>query len=308
MAGLKTEKNSNNSSFVVGHQDQMRVLSQNLYQRSSASLLLSGLSGIGKRKAAMQIAQTQLCHSPVENLYCGVCPSCQQVRLGHSVSLHFLEPEDELIRVDDVQKLLSIIHLRSLTMKRFVVIDAVEKMNLQAANTILKTLEEPPEGLYFFLITSQISRVLKTIRSRSQVILFHPLQGEELQTIFPDAPPELIQQARGQASKAADLIDDSYRSRLEQCQHYLDDFFKEDFVLLDNGWREFMKNKDHFLFMIGAWEEILLRRWKAAVESNLEASIYGRILSGLSRIRRQMRFRPDDILQIESLWAQLKNP
>lgn len=306
MAGVRSKNHSLASPFVVGHADQIRVLNQNVLQRSSASFLLSGPAGIGKRKTAMQIAQTHLCQSPQQNVFCGGCRSCQQLQAGHSVSVHIMEPEDEMIRVDEVQKLLNVIHLRSLTAKRFVVIDAVEKMNLQAANTLLKTLEEPPEGLFFFLVTSQISRVLKTIRSRSQVVLFHPLHESELRAIFPHVSHELIVQARGQASKAVDLMDADHRSRFDQCQQYLDDFFKEDFVLMDNGWREFMKNKDHFLFLLNAWEDILVRRWKQALETGQESAMYSRMLSGLAQIRRQMRFRPDDVLQIESLWTQLR--
>lgn len=306
LAELIKKINSLDRHSLVGHEDQLQVLDRGVDERLSAAFILSGASGIGKRKAALQIAEKYLCQNVQMNKSCGQCPSCQQIRAGQSISVSFLAPVDEMIRVDEVQKLLNMIHLRSLTQKRFVIIDDVEKMNLQAANTILKTLEEPPEGLYFFLLTSQISKVLKTIRSRCQVILFHPLHEDQMRSLLPMAEENILEKARGQVGKAQDLTDVDYQSRYIQCQQFLMDFMKDDFLVQDNGWREFVKNRENFLFLMEAWEEILLSRWKSKVLSDESGARVDQMLAGMMKIRRQMRFRPDDTLQIESLWTGLR--
>ena len=306
MAELTKKINPLDRHPLVGHEDQLQVLDRGVSERSSAAFILSGASGIGKRKAALALAEKYLCQNVQNNKSCGHCPVCQQIRAGQSPSVSFLAPVEEMIRVDEVQKLLHSIHLRSLTPKRFVIIDDVEKMNLQAANTILKTLEEPPEGLYFFLLTAQISKVLKTIRSRCQVILFHPLHDDQMRLLFPMTSDEVLEKARGQVGKTQDLTDVEYQQRFAQCQQFLMDFMKDDFLVQDGGWREFIKNKENFLFLMASWEEILLSRWKSKVLSHESGERVDQMLTGMMKIRRQMRFRPDDTLQIESLWTELR--
>ncbi|MFN7905218.1 MAG: hypothetical protein ACK5P5_08540 [Pseudobdellovibrionaceae bacterium] len=321
MADLKNKATALELKSLVGHSDQVHAICRGVQEKMSASFILSGSDGIGKKKAAIQTAQKFLCVNPSGNQFCGVCPSCKQIFDGQSVSVTIIEPASEMIRVDEIQKLLNSIHLRSLTKKRFVIIDQVEKMNLQAANTILKTLEEPPEGLYFFLITSQISKVLKTIRSRCQIILFQPLDFNEMKQIFPSLSEAAFTHARGQVGKAVDTMDVEHQNRFAQCQQFLNEFFTEDFLMKETGWREFMKNKENFLFLLTAWEELLLEGWKLDLQNDQGHAESGghsspksspkssqksdQLLSGLLQIRRQMKFRPDDVLQIEGLWTKL---
>ncbi len=306
MAELAGKINPLDRHPLVGHEDQVQVLDRGVTERSSAAFILSGPTGIGKKKAAFQIAQKYLCRSLQGTLPCGTCPSCQQIRAGQSVSVTFVAPIDEMIRVDEIQKLLSGVHLRSLTERRFIIIDDIEKMNAQAANTILKTLEEPPEGLYFFLLTSQVSKVLKTIRSRCQVILFHPLLTDQMQSLFPTIDQDILENARGRVGKAQELTDVDSQSRFAQCQQFLFDFMKEDFLVQDLGWREFIKNKENFLFLLQTWEDVLLGRWKSKTLTDDSTERIDQMLTGIMKIRRQMRFRPDDTLQIENLWSQIR--
>lgn len=290
---------------IVGHGDQIQVLERGVGERTSGVFLLNGPQGIGKRKTAKFIAQKFLCTTGEA---CGVCPPCQQIRTGQSPSVHEIAPEDEMIRVDVVQKLLHSVQLRSLTQKRFVIIDGTEKMNQQAANTLLKTLEEPPEGLYFFLITSQISRVLKTIRSRSQVILFSPLSNEEMHQLFPQMSLQLLHAARGGVNKALELVDTEHQGRVAVCQQYFAEFKQKDFLVADTGWREFMKNKDQFLFLLSAWENLIAEEWKATIAKNTSSEWLEQVFTGLSQIRKGLRYRADDVLQIESLWTKTFRP
>jgi hypothetical protein len=81
--------------------------------------------------------------------------------------IYFLNADEKgLINVDAVRSLMQKISLKSVSGFKFVIINSINAMNNNACNALLKTLEEPSENTFFFIIDSQISRILPTIRSR----------------------------------------------------------------------------------------------------------------------------------------------
>ncbi|NJM49968.1 MAG: DNA polymerase III subunit delta' [Sphingomonadales bacterium] len=75
--------------------------------------------------------------------------------------------------------------------KRAVIIDAAEDMETSSANALLKSLEEPPAGTYFFLISHMSARLLPTIRSRCQTLRFDPLDAKQMEAALRGAMPDL---------------------------------------------------------------------------------------------------------------------
>jgi hypothetical protein len=101
-----------------------------------------------------------------------------------SESIMLVEPDGASIKIEQARDILQFISLRRIGRARVVIIDQAHLLNPQAANSLLKSLEEPPDGTYFFLVTSVPASILATIRSRSQQVRFGPLSADELTHIL----------------------------------------------------------------------------------------------------------------------------
>lgn len=129
--------------------------------------LFCGISGIGKKRAAMQLARHLLKSDKVEK---NIHPD-----------LYCLAPEGLKIKIEAIRALKGKIFLHPLEAPaKVVVIDDAEAMTDAAANALLKILEEPPSDTYFFLIASKPLKLLPTIRSRCQRTDFGPLTTEQI--------------------------------------------------------------------------------------------------------------------------------
>jgi DNA polymerase-3 subunit delta' len=174
---------------LVGHQQIVSRFFHALSQeRLPHTFLLVGPSGVGKKLTAFALAQALVCENSTQA--CGVCGACVRIsklamatkkgEASHSTeSVLLIEPERSMIKIDQAREIIEFLSLRSVT-RRAVIIDSAETLNPQAANSLLKVLEEPPMGSYFFLIAPGPSQVLPTLRSRSQIVRFSPLAPEEM--------------------------------------------------------------------------------------------------------------------------------
>ena len=131
--------------------------------------LLQGPAGIGKRVLADQLAAWLLCQQPQALSACGACKSCHLLAAGSHPDLYALQPEekDKAIKVDQVRDLVGfVVQTAHLGGRKVVVIEPAEGMNPNAANALLKSLEEPAGNTVMLLISHQPSRLLPTIKSR----------------------------------------------------------------------------------------------------------------------------------------------
>ncbi|MFO8025386.1 DNA polymerase III subunit delta' [Thiohalophilus sp.] len=169
-------------------------------QRLPHALLLSGAAGIGKVEFADQLAASLLCEQPRDDGHaCGTCHACQRIAAQTHPDRFRLAPEEpgKAIKVDAVRQLIQ--HL-SLTGHyggyRVVTVEPAEVMNSNAANAILKTLEEPPANTLLILITSYPARLPATIRSRCQPLHLHsPDPQTALAWLQQEAPDNTQQEA-----------------------------------------------------------------------------------------------------------------
>lgn len=131
--------------------------------------LLQGPAGIGKRALADCLAARLLCQQPQPLEACGQCKSCHLLAAGTHPDLYLLQPEevDKAIRVDQVRELVDfVVQTPQLGGRKVVVLEPAEAMNPNAANALLKSLEEPAGNTVMLLVSHQPSRLLPTIRSR----------------------------------------------------------------------------------------------------------------------------------------------
>lgn len=149
------------------------------------AILLSGPAGMGKQHFARYLATSLLCHNPDREKHqpCMGCKSCHLIDAGNHPDLEFLFPAEEgkAIKVDQIRELIGFINLRSqLERYKVVIIDPAESMNRNAANTLLKTLEEPMEQSVLILVSRNPARIPVTIRSRCQTINFKPVKYDQV--------------------------------------------------------------------------------------------------------------------------------
>lgn len=145
-------------------------------QRLAHGLLLYGNPGLGKRDFALAVATTLLCENQDKTQgACGKCRSCQQFHAGTHPSFELVQPEEgsKAIKVDQIRHLIETLALTGHgSGYRVVVLSPADAMNANAANSLLKTLEEPPERCLFLLVSDRPSRLMATIRSRTQQLRF----------------------------------------------------------------------------------------------------------------------------------------
>ena len=171
---------------------QSQLLS--LMQRPCHAFLLQGPSGLGQYQLGLALASAWLCHAPTENGACGVCPSCHCISVRAHADLTVLMPEVDMlewqwhlpekslkeiedkkrkpsreIRVEAMRDMLSFSQTTSAGVRgKVVLIHPAERMNHITANTLLKTLEEPPGDSRFILACQAAQELLPTVRSRCQ--------------------------------------------------------------------------------------------------------------------------------------------
>jgi len=178
--------------------------------------LLHGPKGIGKRALAERLMALLLCQRPLAENACGTCKSCMLLAAGTHPDNYVLEPEeaDKAIKVDQVRDLVSfVVQTAQLGGRKVVLIEPVESMNINAANALLKSLEEPSGNTVLLLVSHQPSRLLPTIKSRC-VQQACPLPGREqslawlaeaLPALSQDERDELLTLAAGSPLAAVDL-------------------------------------------------------------------------------------------------------
>lgn len=163
------------------HQSTWQQLQQHRASRAHA-LLLHGRQHTGKTDFARHYAQTLLCETPDASEPCGQCPACHLFSQNSHPDFHLLTPEiDETddtgrkraqIKIDAVRQLMQpLLHSSVRGGLRVVLVAPAEALNLQAANALLKILEEPPPAVVFLLLSHNKDQLLPTIKSRCRQLL-----------------------------------------------------------------------------------------------------------------------------------------
>lgn len=109
------------------------------------------------------------------------------------------------IPIEEIRTLIQRLHTRpTLGSRRVVIIDPADDLERNAANALLKALEEPPAGTYFLLVTHRPGRLLPTIRSRCRVLRFNPLDTATMERVLQQAAPQADAAARAAAIAAGE--------------------------------------------------------------------------------------------------------
>ncbi|TCS42552.1 DNA polymerase III subunit delta' [Reinekea marinisedimentorum] len=154
------------------HSDFQKTVSQYQKKVLPHGLMIVGKSGDGCSAFASQLATKLLCSRVDETEACGQCKSCLMLKAGHHPDYLKIEPEGKslTIKVDAIRNIVQKVTATAQQGGNKVVhIEAAEKMNLNAANALLKVLEEPTNNTFILLETGELSRLLPTLRSRCRI-------------------------------------------------------------------------------------------------------------------------------------------
>lgn len=213
---------------IVGQDAPLNTLRRALTnQRIAQAYLFDGPSGVGKQKLALAMASTVICTKNPSG--CGKCETCRRIANGNHPDVRIFEPRKDGSRNIPVEFVRELI----LPFARFAPFEAKAAFIVfpqadvsfppqyaEAANSLLKTLEEPRPNLHFLLLSERPDRLLSTIRSRCQRIRFNRLSKPTLQKILkkegvPDSTAHAaIALAYGRADRAIEFSEQQKAEKL----------------------------------------------------------------------------------------------
>jgi DNA polymerase III subunit delta' len=180
-----------------------RLLGAALAEGPAHAYLLHGPAGVGKRRAALGFAA-------------GLLGEERRVLAGNHPDLYVLEPLGEMIRIDEIRELHRDLHMRPYEADRRVyVIQSAQLLNDDAADALLKDLEEPPGYAVIVLVADELGPLPATIRSRCQLVPFRRLPGRAVREFLAERAPGLAEAERTALARVA-------AGRLDRAERLLD--------------------------------------------------------------------------------------
>lgn len=162
--------------------------------RLAHAYLLEGKKGTGKKEMSLVFAKSYFCEKLENYQPCENCKNCKRIQSGNHPDVHLLEPDGLSIKKWQIQALQEEFSKSGVeSSKKVYIISHADKMTMNAANSLLKFLEEPNANTIAVLLTEQVHQMLNTILSRCQVLSFQPL------------PPQAIKDELTKQEVSADL-------------------------------------------------------------------------------------------------------
>lgn len=180
---------------LIGNERNKRIL-QRLIERGrvNSTLIFAGPEGVGKRQFALTLAKAVNCRKAPAGGFaldsCDECPVCRRIDDGSYSDVLTLRPDGQFIKIVQTRALAEEVYTRPREgRQRFFIIDEADRLREEAANSLLKTLEEPPPTATIILITARPDALLLTIRSRAQRLNFTPLSVAEMEQFLTENYP-----------------------------------------------------------------------------------------------------------------------
>jgi DNA polymerase-3 subunit delta' len=188
----------------------------------------------GMVQAALYLAQATYCLEPHDGgLPCGQCRNCLLVADNDYMDLHWIKPDGKFIKTDQIRDLSEVFYGSGYESdKQVIIIEDADKMNVQAANSLLKVIEEPTGQVMIIFITNNLHLMLDTIKSRTQIVAFpsHPDQFAAMldhENLLPSTKRVITNIARNLEEAHEMAASTNFANMVQACQGFAD--------LLGNG-------------------------------------------------------------------------
>jgi DNA polymerase III subunit delta' len=306
---------------LIGNEEAKNALGRMLADnRVPGSLLFTGEAGVGKKLFALEFAKALNCRTRIGVEACDGCPSCKRIsrsafppfgkdeddknRLiwSEHADVAMVRPYKQIIRVGPMRELEREANFRPFegTVRVFIVEDA-EYMNDQAANALLKTLEEPEPTTHLILTTMNPTALLPTIRSRCQVIRFAPVESREIEKFMIDEKGVLEKDAAllgrislGSIGRAIAMDVSEYRQRRSSMLAILKALtLNGDRVQLLRSAEELAAAKDRGQYeqYLDVLETLIRDAWSLALGRSSDSIVNHDLLTDLQRIADELPSR-----------------
>jgi DNA polymerase III subunit delta' len=318
---------------IVGHQWAVDMLRKHVVNGTTRhAYLFAGSPGLGRRTLALRFAQALNCPTPLAaGIPCGGCRDCRQIAAMQHADLTVVQAEGGTLKVDQIREA-----CRTLTFKpyqakyRVTLFLRFQEANDNAANALLKTLEEAPSYAVLILTADNPEQLLPTIVSRCEVLRLRPLKIEE---VMKELESRAIESGRakliahisgGRFGYAQRLIEDDAllgwrEERLNDLQTLISASRVEKFAYAEKLARDKESMRQAVLIWLSYWRDVMLRTAHAQtplvnVDRNVEIedlaqrldlSLARRVVSGLEDVLEKMERNVNSRLLAEVLLLDL---
>ena len=182
---LARKSRPRNFAEVIGQRSIVKTLQNSIRKnRIAHAILFSGVRGVGKTTLARIMAKAINCQGNIQEPPCNECQSCREINHGASLDLHEIDGASNR-GIQEIRELKEKIRfLPSNSKYKIIIIDEVHMLTTEAFNALLKTLEEPPEHVYFMFATTELHKIPITILSRCQQYELKRIPADELSRHF----------------------------------------------------------------------------------------------------------------------------
>ena len=179
---------------ILGQENAIAVLQNAIrHHRIPHAYLFAGDEGVGKKLTAVMFAKALNCRE-CEDDSCDRCVSCHKIDAGNHPDVRIIAPEGQFIKIDQIRTLQKDVGYKPYEGKRKVyILDHAETLRPEAANALLKTLEEPSADSLIILVTANVYALLPTVISRCQLVRFISFGVQKLTALLVQEhhlPPE----------------------------------------------------------------------------------------------------------------------
>jgi len=175
--------------YIIGHKSAKKILQKQIKSsRVSHAYLFTGREGIGKKTLAIQFAKALFCRQIVSDS-CDSCITCRKIEHYNHPDLKSIEIEEDSkqLKIDQIREMQRTLAYKPYEGERKVyIIDDADHMTSQAANSLLKTLEEPPSYATIILLAEDINKILPTVFSRCQHIKLSAISKSKIKDLLID--------------------------------------------------------------------------------------------------------------------------
>jgi len=293
--------------------------------------IFAGPDGVGKKSLAVLLARRLNCLEPRGEDPCARCPSCRKIDAGSHPDLLVVEPDKTYIKIEQVRAVIREVAYRPFEGKcRVVIFDGAERMRQEAANSLLKTLEEPSSTTVLVLVTTQPYALLLTIRSRAQLLQFNAVSPDRIAEYMVGRLGRKEEEARlaaafsnGSLTAALEFDVGSFRAIRSNALRFVSLLLHErSFAEASSMAGAIAKDKDGFIAWLGAVDGLLreiyysrVAEWRtsqpdiarevATLSARVSQAQIVSAIRGFGSLRRSMNYNLNRQIALESLFVTL---